>query len=65
MKRKNFWTHTECQRLINEYKDKTAYFDDSLSHGEMYWLLHKKMGFGEAETIVILAALIKCGAHFK
>lgn len=65
MKRKNRWSYEDCDRIIRENKDKTAWFDQSYSMAEMWDMLRNRMQFGEAETTVILASLIKAGAHFK
>lgn len=67
---KNHWTHKECDTIIAMYKDNTAWFGNNEILGEnvpmtfesMYEMLRFRMGFGEAETNVILASLIKCGA---
>ena len=65
MKRKNKWSHSDCDRIIRENKDDTAWFDQSCSMEDMWYMLRNRMQFGEAETTVILASLIKAGAHFK
>lgn len=65
MKAKNRWTYADCDRIIKENKDMTAWFDKSCSMDDMWNMLRYRMQFGEAETSVILAALIKSGAHFK
>ncbi len=65
MKKQNLWTIADCTRIINENKDNTAYFDRSYSQCDMWNMLRYRMQFGEAETAVIIAALIKAGAKFK
>lgn len=65
MKKQNYWSVADCNRIITENKDATAYFDRSLSQDDMWKMLRFRMGFGEAETTVIIAALIKAGARFK
>lgn len=59
--KRNKWTKAECDILINHYKDNTAYFDGSMTYEEMYDMLRYRMHFGEAETMVIIACIIKCG----
>lgn len=62
---KNHWTHKECDTIISMYKDNTAYFDNDekpMTFDAMYEMLRYRMGFGVAETHVIIASLIKCGA---
>ena len=58
-------TREECKEVIKEKKYDTAYFDESLTEEEMYSMLHYRMQFGEAETKVIIAALVLAGAKFK
>lgn len=65
MKRKNKWSQNDCDRIIRENKDRTAWFDQSYSMEDMWNMLRYRMQFGEAETTIILASLIKAGAHFK
>ena len=59
------WTKTDCTRNIEECKDNTGYFDESITLPDMWEMLHCRMHFGNAETAVIIAALIKAGAKFK
>ena len=65
---KNHWSKKECDVIIEMYKDKTAFFGENAlpehptTFDSMYEMLRLRMGFGEAETNVILACLIKCGA---
>lgn len=67
---KNHWTHKECNTILAMYKDKTAWFGNNeilgenkpFTFNEMFQMLHFRMGFGLAETNVIIASLIKCGA---
>ena len=63
---KNHWTKKECGEIIEQYKDNTAYFGNTISgepmrFEEMYNMLRNRMHFGEAETMVIIASLIKAG----
>lgn len=59
------WTKKDCTRIISENKDYTSWFDGEYSMDSMWNMLRYRMQFGEAETAVILAALIKAGAKFK
>lgn len=67
---KNHWTQKECDMIIKKYKDNTAFFGTNTLSGEpltfnsMYEMLRLRMHFGEAESMVIMASLIKCGARF-
>lgn len=58
------YTKKAARETIEAYKDNTAFFDGSLKHAEMYDMLRYRMRFGEAETRVIIAALINSGAKF-
>lgn len=53
------------RETIAAYKDITAYFDGSLSRAEMYEMFRYRFQFGEAETRVIISALVLSGAKFK
>lgn len=64
-KASNRWTHEDCKRIIRENRDNTAWFDQSYSMDDMWEMLRYRMQFGEAETAVIVAALIRCGAKFS
>lgn len=65
MKAQNRWTIADCTRIIKENKDNTNYFNRKVTQDEMWEMLRYRMEFGEAETAVIIAALIKAGAKFK
>ena len=65
MKRQNLWTIADCTRIIKENKDKTNYFNRSITQDMMWEMFRYRMQFGEAETAVIIAALIKAGAKFR
>lgn len=58
-------SYKAAKETINTYKNMTSYFDESLSCTDMYNMLRFQMRFGEAETQVIIAALILSGAKFK
>ena len=53
-----------AREILDLWKDETAYFDGSLTYGEMETLLTIRMGFGQAEAITIIMALIMAGAKF-
>lgn len=59
------WKKVDCDRIIREQKDFTAWFTGEYSQTEMWEMFRYRMGFGEAESAVLLAALIKVGAKFK
>lgn len=58
------WRKVDCDRIIRENKDMTAWFTGECSQTEMWQMFRYRMQFGEAETAVLLAALIKAGAKF-
>lgn len=53
------------RETIAAYKDSIAYYDGSISRAEMYDMLHYRFQFGEAESRVIISALVLSGAKFK
>lgn len=64
-KRSNRWSWEECRKIIAEHKDKTNWFDGSISMDAMFELLRYQMRFGAAEATIIIAALILAGARFS
>lgn len=58
-------TKKSAKEAIASYKDMTCYFDESMIQADMYNMLRYRMQFGEAETRVIIAALIVAGAKFR
>lgn len=58
------YTKAKAKESIEAYKDLTCYFDKSMTQAEMYEMLRYRMRFGEAETRVIIAALVISGAKF-
>lgn len=65
MKISSRWRKVDCDRIIKEQKDYTAWFTGELSQDDMWKMFRYRMGFGEAETAILLAALIKAGAKFR
>ena len=59
------WSLEQCNQVIDEYKDKTQYFNEQMTFDEVYNMFRLYYEFGEAETKVIMAALIKNGAKFR
>lgn len=59
------WRKVDCDRIIRENKDRTSYFDGSVTQIAMWNMLRYRMEFGEPEAAVIIAALIKAGAKFS
>lgn len=55
----------EADQVIEEYKNDTSYFSEDVSQEKMFNMLRFDMRFGQAETLVIIASLIKAGAKFK
>ena len=64
-KRSNRWSWEECRKIIAEHKDKTSWFDGSISMDSMFNMLRYQMRFGAAEATIIIAALILAGARFS
>ena len=64
-KRSNRWSWEECRKIIAEHKDKTSWFDGSISMDTMFNMLRYQMKFGAAEATIIIAALILAGARFS
>ena len=62
---KNIWTIEECDEVLESNKANTAFFGDNggITYEDMYNMLRYRMQFGEAETNVIIASLIKAGAQ--
>ena len=58
------YTKEKAKRTIKAFGNMTCYFDESMTQNEMYELLRYRMKFGEAETRVIIAALVISGAKF-
>lgn len=58
------YTKKMAKELLDQWKDKTAYFDKSLTRAEFENMLIYRMRFGEAEATVITMALILAGAKF-
>lgn len=59
------YTKKKAKEAIDAYRDLTAFFDGSVSQTEMYEMLRYRMRFGEAETRVIIAALVLSGGRFS
>lgn len=62
---KNRYTKKAAAETIKAYQDMTGYFDNSIEQSQMYDMLRYRMHFGEAETRVIIAALVLAGAKFS
>lgn len=56
-------TKKAAKEALEQYKDLTGYFSGDLNMADMKEALHY-MYLGEAETNVILAALVLAGAKF-
>lgn len=59
------WSMEHCNKVIKENKDFTQYFNNEMTFDEAYNMFRLHYEFGEAETKVIIAALIKAGAKFR
>jgi hypothetical protein len=54
-----------AKEILDLWKDQTAYFDGSITEGQFQSMLIYRMGFGQAEAITIMMALILAGAKFS
>lgn len=61
---KNCWTQKEATNIIEQYKNETNYFTGKINITDMHDMFRYRYNFGEAETMVILASLVKSGAKF-
>lgn len=59
------YTKKAARETIDAYKDNTGYFSGEVAQCDMFDMLRWRMGFGEAETRVIIAALVLAGAKFS
>lgn len=58
-------TKKAAREEIERSRDNTGYFDGSVTAAGMKDMLRNRMHFGEAETNVIIAALVLAGAKFS
>ena len=59
------WSLEQCNNIIEEYKYDTCYFNEEMTFDEVYDMFRFRFEFGEAETKVIMACLMKNGAKFR
>ena len=59
------WSKEQCNKLIEENKDFTQYFNEQMTFDEVYNMFRLHYEFKEAETKVIMASLMKAGAKFR
>lgn len=57
-------TKAYAKEVLDIWKNETGYFDRSVSYFQMETMLRDRMGFGIAETQVIMMSLILAGAKF-
>lgn len=57
-------TKAYAKEVLNLWKDETNYFNGTLTEEEFESMLRYRFGFGQAESIVILTALVLAGAKF-
>lgn len=58
------YTKKFAKEILDLWKDKTGYFNGSITVGQFESMLQYRMGFGQAEAITITMALILAGAKF-
>lgn len=65
-------TKAEARKLVEEHKAETAWFEGNMhdmwgdiipTYDRMYDMFRNRMGFGEAETAVLIGALALAGAE--
>lgn len=59
------YTKKVAKETVEAYAQHTNWFDGSINQKDMYEMLRYRMQFGEAESRVIIAALVMAGAKFK
>ena len=59
------WNEEQCNKIIEENKDFTQYFNEQMTFDEVYNMFRLHYEFKEAETKVIMASLMKAGAKFR
>ena len=59
------YTKKAAKETVEAYADMTAWFDETMTQREMFEMLRYRMQLGEAESRVIIAALVMAGAKFK
>ena len=64
MKRMKYATKKAAKEILDKYKNQTSYFDGEIEMENMKEMF-RYMGFGEAETNVILASLVLTGCKFR
>lgn len=64
MKRTKYATKKTAKEILDKYKNQTAYFDGEIEMKNMKEMF-RYMSFGEAETNVILSALVLAGCKFR
>lgn len=57
-------TKKAAKEILDLWKDETNYFNGTLTSAEFESMLRYRMGFGLAESITIIMALILAGAKF-
>lgn len=59
------YTKKAAKETVETYAHMTAWFDESITQEDMFYMLRNRMRFGESETRVIIASLVMAGAKFK
>ena len=59
------YTKKAAKETVEAYANMTGWFDGTIVQRDMYEMLRCRMQFGEAESRVIIAALVMAGAKFK
>ena len=59
------WSLEQCDSIIEDCKDDTMYFNEQMTFDEAYNMFRLHYEFGESETKLIMALLIKAGAKFR
>lgn len=59
------YTKKAAKETVEAYANMTGWFDGTIAQRDMFEMLRYRMQFGEAESRVIIAALVMAGAKFK
>ena len=59
------YTKKHARECVEAYAHLTGWFDESVTQQEMFEALRYQMQIGEAESRVIIAALVIAGAKFR
>ena len=65
MEKQTVQTSNNYQAIVNDWIGNTNYINDVIALDDMVEMFTNTFHFGQAETQVILASMMACGAKFK